>query len=489
MQAAQNAGIADPEGFECGATVTRIMGIDAKHHSNGNVSIYMTNQKDYEVYEMHLDYTVPGALTSGPAVAFNHIAGIRGQGGANNGPGTSATFKFPIDVQLSADQTKLYVSDFTINAIRQIDLTDVNYTVSTLHTYGSSQRTGWLTLDADGNLYMPLRNAHRISKISFPKPIVASPEIKSMNDYYAFGMVQPGRHYNADAYRFGFNGKEKDHDIQSSGNNYDYGFRIYNPRLGKFLSVDPLAASYPWYTPYQFAGNKPIWALDLDGLEELIFTYHYDVKSKEKTLVKIERLPEPGPLGSGILVMTHIDRPFFAMGTDKLRTQFFPAEGNPTKGFDKTEQYTVVGRLLESIDIYESDAPVKDVTASIEVTGKVGDTQWKYKGELSGDGQSFDNSFSGAFSLFGLLENGPSKEISGEAAAYFNIKLHDTTEVPEFLKMGPKIQYGYFRAKYDMGTNTVSIGIGYEKSTDKTKKTNVKKLTVKPDAKVEAKID
>jgi hypothetical protein len=34
------------------------------------------------------------------------------------------------------------------------------------------------------------------------------------------------------------------------------------------LSVDPLAPSYPWYTPYQFAGNKPIWAVDLDGLEE-----------------------------------------------------------------------------------------------------------------------------------------------------------------------------------------------------------------------------
>lgn len=37
------------------------------------------------------------------------------------------------------------------------------------------------------------------------------------------------------------------------------------------LSVDPLTKSYPWYTPYQFAGNTPIQAIDLDGLEE----YHY----------------------------------------------------------------------------------------------------------------------------------------------------------------------------------------------------------------------
>jgi hypothetical protein len=44
--------------------------------------------------------------------------------------------------------------------------------------------------------------------------------------------------------------------------------RIYNPSIGKFLSVDPLTKSYPWYTPYQFAGNKPIAFIDLDGLEE-----------------------------------------------------------------------------------------------------------------------------------------------------------------------------------------------------------------------------
>jgi hypothetical protein len=56
------------------------------------------------------------------------------------------------------------------------------------------------------------------------------------------------------------------------GSTYDYGFRIYNALLGRFLSVDPLTKSYPFYTPYQFAGNKPIWAIDLDGLEEYKMT-------------------------------------------------------------------------------------------------------------------------------------------------------------------------------------------------------------------------
>lgn len=55
--------------------------------------------------------------------------------------------------------------------------------------------------------------------------------------------------------------------MKGAGNQIDYGFRIYDPRLARFLSVDPLNKQYPWYTPYQFAGNTPIQAIDVDGLE------------------------------------------------------------------------------------------------------------------------------------------------------------------------------------------------------------------------------
>ncbi len=55
--------------------------------------------------------------------------------------------------------------------------------------------------------------------------------------------------------------------MKGTGNQQDYGMRIYDPRLGRFLSIDPLTKDYPWYTPYQFAGNTPIQAIDLDGAE------------------------------------------------------------------------------------------------------------------------------------------------------------------------------------------------------------------------------
>ena len=86
--------------------------------------------------------------------------------------------------------------------------------------------------------------------------------------YYPFGMLQPGRKFTSGSlYRYGFNGKENDNEVKGEGNQQDYGMRIYDPRLGKFLSVDPLSAHYPYFSPYQFAGNKPIWAIDVDGLE------------------------------------------------------------------------------------------------------------------------------------------------------------------------------------------------------------------------------
>jgi len=85
-------------------------------------------------------------------------------------------------------------------------------------------------------------------------------------------------HWQSNGYCFGFNGMEADNEIKGSGNSYDFGARIYDSRLGRWLAVDPLTKSYPWYTPYQFAGNKPIIAIDLDGLEELLVVRWYDDK-------------------------------------------------------------------------------------------------------------------------------------------------------------------------------------------------------------------
>ena len=97
-------------------------------------------------------------------------------------------------------------------------------------------------------------------------------DIATANDYYPGGMDMPGRQYNATSgYRYGFNGKEKDN--KDGVVQYDYGFRIYDPRLVRFKSVDPLTQSYPWNSPYSYAEGDMIRCIDLDGLEKYLVEY------------------------------------------------------------------------------------------------------------------------------------------------------------------------------------------------------------------------
>lgn len=87
----------------------------------------------------------------------------------------------------------------------------------------------------------------------------------------------PGREYKLDnsLYRYGFNGKENDNEVKGAGNQQDYGMRIYDPRVGRFLSMDPITAKYPELTPYQFARNSPIFGIDPDGLEPYKNAYKF----------------------------------------------------------------------------------------------------------------------------------------------------------------------------------------------------------------------
>ncbi len=95
--------------------------------------------------------------------------------------------------------------------------------------------------------------------------------ITSMHDYYPFGMPMPGRSFTSENYRFGFNGMEKDDEIKGVGNSLDYGARMYDARLGRWHSRDPLEVAYKSLSPYQFAANSPIYYKDIDGRKIVIY--------------------------------------------------------------------------------------------------------------------------------------------------------------------------------------------------------------------------
>ncbi len=83
-------------------------------------------------------------------------------------------------------------------------------------------------------------------------------------------------------YRYGFQGQEKDTEMHGEGEGketYAYKYRIHDPRLGRFLSVDPLSPEYPWNSPYAFSENRVIDGVELEGLEYLDYKISYKLKT------------------------------------------------------------------------------------------------------------------------------------------------------------------------------------------------------------------
>jgi RHS repeat-associated protein len=125
--------------------------------------------------------------------------------------------------------------------------------------------------------YLPKNAIFEIVQVSLAIPN------KVKNKYakrYPFGMMIEERSYTATAkgYRFGFNGKEQVDEVSGSGNAYDFGARIYDSRLGRWMSVDPLQQKYASLSPYNFAGNSPISFKDPDG--QKIVIYYKDENGK-----------------------------------------------------------------------------------------------------------------------------------------------------------------------------------------------------------------
>ena len=128
-------------------------------------------------------------------------------------------------------------------------------------------------------------------------------DIRGVSDVSPFGAPLKDRTWNAGSDPYAFNGKRKDDEIYGAGRMYDYGFREQDGDLGRFWSIDPIARKYPELTPYQFASNRPIDGLDLDGLEYATFNIYVN---KNQVVTKIHpttdyELINKGTQGAGIM--------------------------------------------------------------------------------------------------------------------------------------------------------------------------------------------
>lgn len=88
----------------------------------------------------------------------------------------------------------------------------------------------------------------------------------SQNSYYGAPLNAVCINNFTSSYRYGFNGMEKDDEAKGRGNSYTTEFRQYDPRLGRWLSIDPLFKNFPWQSPYVAFDNNPILNTDPKGL-------------------------------------------------------------------------------------------------------------------------------------------------------------------------------------------------------------------------------
>lgn len=147
---------------------------------------------------------------------------------------------------------------------------DLQYIISsegTIQTGGASTEYHYFIKDHLGN-----------TRVTFDDTGTKLQEI----DYYPFGMKFPGTLGGENKYLY--NGKELQ-DEQLGGVNldwYDYGARYYDPALGRFHTIDPLAETYNFQSPFAYAANNPVLFTDYLGLGPEEEGKEEEKKKKEK---------------------------------------------------------------------------------------------------------------------------------------------------------------------------------------------------------------
>ncbi len=177
--------------------------------------------------------------------------------------------------------------------------------------------------------------------------------IAQVNDYYPFGMCytkNPSTFINKRKY----NGKEEQ---EMPGRWLDYGMCFYDPQLGRFHSVDPLAEAYHFQSPYVYAANNPIRFIDVVGAGP-----GDPVKVKDVT-----GQYRDGTTGTKYTITVYVDQPGKGGDRDTYEIGLGGVDvGHTFVGLSRTNEDGTVTEA--TIGFYPSEA-VNPVSGEIETDG------------------------------------------------------------------------------------------------------------------------
>jgi RHS repeat-associated protein len=194
--------------------------------------------------------------TTGGAIAV----GTTGNGMEIDAPRVNSSVSFALDVEPAVEQLLTFeIASLTAGTGSMIAVEE--------SIDGQWKTLNSVPLDTRGNIRLPF-----VSLLGNVRVSVTGPTQTVLNRICRKKPIQYQESYltqvcngDKDRYRFGFNGMEKDNEMKGVGNSLDFGARMYDSRVGRWLSLDPLATKYPFATPYNFSLNTPIQAKDPDG--------------------------------------------------------------------------------------------------------------------------------------------------------------------------------------------------------------------------------
>ena len=244
----------NPKGFSDGATVST--DVDYQYDANGNM--IRDKNKDINISYNHLNLPLKITFASLNYIEYLYNAvGQKVKKVVKNGAVTTTTD---------------YLSGYQyVNNVLEFFPTAEGYVKNTVVSGVNNYNYIYNYTDHLGNIRLSYTFDNATSSL----------KIVEENNYYPFGLKH--KNYNQDirtyqgiesgeirvipaerlSYQYKYNGKEFQDELGL--NMYDYGARNYDPALGRWMNVDPLAEKFPDQSPYSFVFNNPMRFVDPDG--------------------------------------------------------------------------------------------------------------------------------------------------------------------------------------------------------------------------------